>query len=123
MKAYATNNLLTLSTLIFFMGLAPLSQAAVPAEEAAKLGKELTPIGAERAGNGKEGPLAIPEWTGDYSHIKMDDSDWLVEGYPDDDEILELDKDNYQDYAEYLTEGQKALFKQYPDTYKMEIYP
>ena len=35
--------------------------AAVSEQEAAQLGKNLTPIGAEKAGN-KEG--TIPEWTG-----------------------------------------------------------
>ena len=36
-------------------------QAAVSAEEAARLGKDLTPTGAERAGNADG---SIPEWTG-----------------------------------------------------------
>ena len=36
--------------------------AGVPAEEAAKLGKELTPLGAERAGNADG---SIPAWTGE----------------------------------------------------------
>ena len=35
--------------------------AAVTAEEAAKLGRELTPIGAERASNTDQ---TIPEWKG-----------------------------------------------------------
>ena len=29
---------------------------------------------------------------------------------------------NYQEYAEFLSDGQKELFKAYPDTYKMPIY-
>ena len=40
--------------------------AAVSPEEAARLGKDLTPIGAEKAGN-KEG--TIPEWTGGITQI------------------------------------------------------
>ena len=35
------------------------ARAAVSEQEAARLGKELTPVGAERAGN-KDG--SIPEW-------------------------------------------------------------
>ena len=40
------------------------AHAAVSAEEAAKLKTELTPLGAERAGN-KEG--TIPAWSGGYT--------------------------------------------------------
>jgi len=41
--------------------------AKVTPEEAAHLGKDLTPVGAERAGN-KEG--TIPEWTPEPQHGK-----------------------------------------------------
>ena len=41
--------------------LATSVMAAVSAEEAAKLGTTLTPIGAEKAGNADG---SIPEWTG-----------------------------------------------------------
>ena len=36
-----------------------LALAAISPEDAERLGKDLTPMGAERAGNGGE----IPEWT------------------------------------------------------------
>ena len=41
--------------------LAPTGHAAVTEQEAAQLGKTLTPVGAEKAAN-KDG--TIPEWTG-----------------------------------------------------------
>ena len=42
------------------------AQAGVSESEASRLGKDLTPVGAERAGNA-EG--TIPEWTGGLSSI------------------------------------------------------
>ena len=47
--------------LLCVCGFAPIALAQVSAEEAARLGQDLTPVGAERAGNA-EG--TIPEWTG-----------------------------------------------------------
>ncbi len=40
--------------------------AAVTEQEAAKLGKELTPVGAERSGNKDN---TIPEWTGGTTSV------------------------------------------------------
>src|SRR3546814_16675601 len=50
--------------LLLTMGVTGITQAGVSTQEAAKLGKELTPVGAQRAGN-KDG--TIPEWTGKAS--------------------------------------------------------
>src|SRR3546814_16902186 len=50
--------------LLLTMGVTGITQAGVSTQEAAKLGKELTPVGAQRAGN-KDG--TIPEWTGQAS--------------------------------------------------------
>ena len=44
--------------------------------------------------------------------------------YPDDEIILTIDNNNYLEYAdEMLTPGQIEMFKTYPDTFKMHIYP
>src|SRR3546814_11264641 len=50
--------------LLLTMGVTGITQAGVSTQEAGKLGKELTPVGAQRAGN-KDG--TIPEWTGKAS--------------------------------------------------------
>ena len=56
---------------ILMLGLAGLSGwagAAVNEQEAAQLGKDLTPVGAERAGN-KDG--TIPKWEGGLPKGKL----------------------------------------------------
>ena len=98
------------------------ASAAVSAEEAAKLKTELTPFGAEKAGN-KDG--TIPAWTGGYTQP--------IPGYvaggrvPDpfaaDKPLFTIDAKNQAQYADKLTEGSKALLAKYPDTYKINVYP
>lgn len=97
--------------------------AKVSPEEAARLGKDLTPVGAERAGN-KDG--SIPEWTGGMkkSDIPASYKDDAIYPDPFGDEkpLFTITAANVDQYADKLTEGQKAVFKRYPDTYKMHIY-
>ncbi|MAA72082.1 MAG: outer membrane lipoprotein-sorting protein [Bermanella sp.] len=93
--------------------------AAVSASEAARLGKDLTPIGAERKGNGG----AIPAWTGGIESpagFKMGDKH--IDPFPGDKVQFTITAQNYTKYAANLTEGQIAMFKKYPDTYKMPVY-
>ncbi|HEX4872480.1 MAG TPA: DUF1329 domain-containing protein, partial [Nevskiaceae bacterium] len=118
----------------------PLSaQAAVSAAEAAKLGKELTAVGAIRAANA-EG--TIPEWTGrknftaeqqaytpaDLERLRKEEPQRLEQTLEEQagaaavKVIAEITKANMGQYAAKLTDGHKALFNQYPN-YKMKIYP
>src|SRR3546814_60310 len=52
------------SDLLLTMGVTGITPAGVSTQEAANLGKELTPVGSQRAGN-KDG--TSPEWTGKAS--------------------------------------------------------
>ena len=94
--------------------------AKVSPEEAAKLGKELTPVGAEKAGN-KEG--TIPAWTPQTQRGKLKGE------YPNDPSLdgekplFTIGAGDVGKYAAQLTEGHKELFKRYPQTYKMIVYP
>ena len=86
--------------------------AGVSAEEAAKLKGELTPFGAEKAGN-KEG--TIPAWTGGYTQP--------IPGYvtggvvPDpfaaDKPLFTITPQNQATYADKLSEGVKALLTKF----------
>jgi Protein of unknown function (DUF1329) len=95
--------------------------AAVSAEQAAALGGALTPVGAERAGNG-EG--TIPAWTGGYATVPPN----YVEGatrpdpFADESPLFTITAATYKQYGDRLPEGQKALFEKYPD-YVMAVYP
>ena len=107
-------------------GLLSVAHAEVSAQEAAKLGKELTCVGAEQAGNAAG---TIPPYTGKYlgevpgwNHVKYS-GDQPVDPYAAEKPILVITAQNMGQYEANLTEGQKALLKKYPTTYKMNVYP
>lgn len=88
------------------------SFAAVSPEEAKKLGNELTPMGAIKAGN-KDG--SIPAWTGSLNASSKN-------MYASEKPLFVIDASNYEKYKANLSEGEIALFKTYPKTFKMPIY-
>lgn len=100
------------------------AQAAVSAQEADRLGKELTPLGAIKEGNGAD----IPAWTGG---IQRDDipSSYTRPGqhHPDpfanDRVVRTINNNNKHRFADRLTEGTKALMETYPDTFSIRVYP
>lgn len=98
------------------------ASAAVSPEEAAKLGTTLTPIGAEKSGNADG---SIPEWTGGLSTTAaaVDAAGFLTDPYAGEQPLFTINAQNVEQYKAKLTPGQVALFKRYPDTYKMNVYP
>ena len=124
-----------------------LAAAKVSQEEADKLGKELTPLGADPKGN-KDG--TITPWYGadiyseEQKHYTYEQLEKLLKSDPDrlnitaaaaanSDAKVKLDPSvakplftitaqNYTQYAEHLSEGHKLMFQRYPD-YKMIVYP
>ena len=97
------------------------AHAAVPADEAAKLKSELTPLGAEKAGN-KDG--SIPAWTGGHTTPIPGDKPGGRRGDPfkDDKPLYSITAKNAEQYADKLSDGQKALLKKFPDTYRLDVY-
>lgn len=91
--------------------------AAVSQEEAARLGQDLTPLGAERAGNADG---TIPEWTGGYSR-PGEDVNRPQNPFPDDRPLFTITRENLNDHRDRLSPGQIAMFDRY-DTFKMHIY-
>ncbi|MFI3245698.1 MAG: DUF1329 domain-containing protein [Ferrimonas sp.] len=96
--------------------------AKVSPEEAAKLGVELTPMGAEMAGNADG---SIPAWSGGITKppANYKTGDFHPDPYADDAILFTITADNMMEYEAYLTPGVKAMLMQYPDTFKMDIYP
>jgi len=98
--------------------------AKLTVEEEAKLGindTELTPMGAVRAGNA-EG--TIPVWNSEPMAIPAGGTvDSLADPFADEKPLFTITAQNYTEHMDKLTAGQIGLFKQYPDTYKMHIYP
>ncbi len=96
--------------------------AGLTPEEIAKLGKELTPMGAEKAGNADG---TIPEWTGGLTKFPAGytPGQHYVDPYAGDAAKFTITAANMSTYADKLTPGQQALLKAYPDTYEMNVYP
>lgn len=100
--------------LAVWLSSAVLVHAAVPAEEAAKLKSDLTPLGAERAGN-KEG--TIPPWdTNATSGIKG------LDPFKDDKPLFSINAKNMAQYEGRLSDGIQAMLKKYPETFRLDVY-
>jgi len=104
------------------LGSALSVSAAVSAEEAARLGNDLTPMGAIQAGS-DDG--VIPPWTGGITEPPAGYSPGMhhIDPFANDEVRYVVTHDNMNDYADLLTEGHKALLQTYPDTYKLKVYP
>ena len=96
--------------------------AAVSPEEAAKLGSSLTPLGGEKAGNADG---SIPEWNGGLptSAAAVDAAGFLADPFAGEQPLFTITAQNLEQYRDKLSEGQVAMFKRYPETYKMVVYP
>ncbi len=111
-----------LSCICLSLGFGSLAHGQVSKQEADKLRGSLTPLGGERAGNADG---SIPAWRGG---IQFPPSSYKQPGqhhpdpFPNDLPIFTITSQNMAKYAKFLSEGQKALFKTYPDTFKMPIY-
>lgn len=95
--------------------------AGVTAEEAARLKTELTPFGAERAGN-KDG--SIPAWTGGYTTPVAGFKNGGRRGDPFANEkpLYSITTANMAQYADKLSDGTQALLKKYPKSYRVDVY-
>ena len=95
--------------------------AAVTPEEAAKLKSELTPLGAEKAGN-KDG--TIPAWDGGYTTVWPGYRSGQPRPDPFDAEKprLQITAQNMQQYADQLSDGVKTLLQRFP-SYRLDVYP
>ena len=94
--------------------------AKVSPDEAARLGKDLTPTGAEKAGN-KDG--TIPAWTGGLTTPPacFKPGTRYCDPFADDKPLFTITAQNADRYKERLSLGQLAMFKKY-SAYKMNVY-
>ncbi|MFC5698981.1 DUF1329 domain-containing protein [Pseudomonas sp. GCM10022186] len=101
--------------------LATSVMAKVSPDEAAKLGTSLTPIGAEKAGNADG---SIPEWTGGLPQNAgtADAKGFLSDPFAGEQPLFTITASNAEQYKDKLSAGQRAMFKRYPDTYKIPVY-
>lgn len=103
---------------IAILGLAATAGAA----DYSRLGKDLTPVGAERAGNADG---TIPAWEGG---LTQPPAGWTpqqgyVDPFPGDKPLFTITSANVTQYDAKLTRGQVALLKKYPQNFRMNVYP
>lgn len=103
-------------------GTLALSTQSLMAAGIEELGKSLTPFGAEKAGN-SDG--TIPAWDGGYTTVDPAFKPGGKRGDPfaADKPLFSITAQNLDQYADKLSEGTKAVFKRYPDTYRIDVYP
>lgn len=94
--------------------------AAVTEEQAARLGRALTPLGAEQAGNANG---TIPAWQGGLpKNAGSLQNGFRDNPFPAEQPLFVIDAQNYSQYQDKLSPGQIAMFKRYAATYKMPVY-
>ena len=98
-----------------------VSWSAVPAEEIARLGADLTPLGAEKAGNA-EG--TIPAWDGGLTAPPRGYERGMH--HPDpfarDGILFSISQENMSQHADKLSPGLSAMLRAYP-SFRINVYP
>ena len=102
--------------------LASSVMAAVSEQEAAQLGASLTPLGGEMAGNADG---TIPAWDGGLSTsaAAVDAKGFLADPFASETPLFTITAANAEQYKDKLSAGQLAMFKRYPESYKIPVYP
>jgi hypothetical protein len=103
-------------------GLSTFTFAATTPEEAQELGNSLTEFGAIKAGNA-EG--TIPAYQGGLTTPPADfkPGSFWTDPFRDEKPLYRITAKNVAEYADKLSEGQKALLRKYPDSWYMDVYP
>jgi hypothetical protein len=119
-----SHNLIRSTLALALLGSSLILQAAVSEQEIARLGQDLTPIGAEKAGNADG---SIPAWTGQWRgtppQIKFAGPGTpYPDPYAAEKPLFTVTAQNMDQHAEFLSEGVKALLKRYPQTFKVPVY-
>jgi hypothetical protein len=105
------------------LALALLAATASAAErDFSRLAKDLTPIGAERAGNADG---SIPAWEGG---LTQPPAGWTpqqgyVDPFPEDKPLFTLTARNAAEHADRVTPGMLEMLKKYPQHFRMQVYP
>ncbi len=94
--------------------------AALTADEVAKLGTELTPVGANPNANADG---TIPAWTGGLTSPPegWQPQQGYVDPFSGDEVLFTITRDNLDQYRDNLSAGQIALLQKY-DNFRMPVY-
>ncbi len=118
-------NVINIGAGLFIILAAMRADAGIPVEEAARLGDDLTPVGAEKASNADG---SIPAWNGgltspaDAGHADFQSGGHHPDPYADDRIITTIHKSNMSLFQDKLTAGHRTMLEMY-DSFRMNIYP
>lgn len=116
----ALRSVLLTSVLALVLSVPP-SFAKVPKQQAERLGKDLTPLGAEVEGEGD-----VPAWTGGLTGVPGGvtfdpKTQHPPNPFPNDRPKYTITGENIAPYEALLMDGHKAMLKRLP-TFKMNVY-
>jgi hypothetical protein len=116
-----TRQTLTLAVTLALAAIAPAALAKAPGQDVERLGKDLTPVGAEKSAN-KDG--SIPGWEGGLTKVPagFDPKKGYVDPYAGDKPLYTITAQNAAQYADKLSPGQVAMLKKHP-SFKLNVYP
>jgi hypothetical protein len=95
--------------------------AETSGQDLSRLGKDLTPVGAEKAGSADG---SIPPWDGGLTQpvAGFDRTKGYANPYASEKPLYTVTAANLAQYPNLLAPGQVEMLKRYPD-YKMKVYP
>ena len=98
------------------------ARAAVTAEQAARLGADLTPLGAEKAGNASG---TIPPWEGGITTPPAGYTPGMhhPDPFTGDQPLYTITRENLAEHVDKVPAGLKALIETYPASYRLPVYP
>ena len=106
-------------TFLLSVCLVASAAAKVTSDEAAKLCKELTPFGAEVAGNAD---VSIPAWDGGLAHDPTHvTGERHANPFASDKVLFTITGKNADQYADKLSDGQLDMLKKYPE-FRMDVF-
>lgn len=120
-----SNTLLTPLVTTVLLANSAVVMAKVSPEDVAKLGKELTCTGAEAAGNADGTiPPFSGKWLGTPPGIEYTPNvgQHPVDPYANEKPKFVINGQNWKNYADKLTVGQKAMFERYSSTFQIPVY-
>ncbi|MCY1483385.1 hypothetical protein D9M68_169650 [compost metagenome] len=97
------------------------AHAETSAQDLDRLGKDLTPTGAEMAGNADG---SIPAWDGGITKAPadFDPNKGYTNPLASEQPLYTITSENFAQYEQLLAPGQIEMLKRYP-SYKMKVYP
>jgi len=114
-----------LFTAALSLALSAAAMAAASPEEVARLGKDLTPWGAEVAGNKDD---TIPAYTGGLKQApagfnpNSGPKRW-IDPYAGEKPLFTITAENMSKYDDKLLGSTKEMFKRFPKTFRIDVYP